>query len=150
MGAMGSKLGDHLIATIILREIERSPENASLYGLLGDLHYRRKNYADVRQAYETSLALRPDQPQVLNNLAWLLATCEDERLRDPPRALDLARRAAQLEESAFVLDTLAECYFVNGDYAQALEAGKRALALAKGDRSHYEAQLRKFLEAIEK
>ena len=150
MGAMGSKLGDHLIATIILREIERSPENPILYGLLGDLHYRRKNYADVRLAYETSLALRPDQPQVLNNLAWLLATCEDERLRDPPRALDLARRAAQLEESAFVLDTLAECYFVNGEYAQALEAGKQALALAKGDRNHYEAQLRKFREAIEK
>jgi tetratricopeptide (TPR) repeat protein len=87
---------------------------------------------------------------VLNNLAWLLATCEDERLRDPPRALDLALRAAQLEESAFVLDTLAECYFVNGKYALALAAEKRALALAKGNRSHYEAQLRKFMEAAER
>jgi len=27
-----------------------------------------------------------------------------------------------------------------------MEAGTRALALAKGDRSHYEAQLRKFME----
>jgi tetratricopeptide (TPR) repeat protein len=144
LGAMGSTLGDHLIGTIILREIERSPANPSLYGLLGDLHYRRKNYPEVRQAYETSLGLQPDQPQVLNNLAWLLATCEDERLRDPPRALELALRAAQLEESAFILDTLAECYFVNGEFAQARETGKRALALATGDRSHYEAQLRKF------
>jgi Zn-dependent protease with chaperone function len=144
LGAMGSTLGDHLIGTIILREIERSPANPSLYGLLGDLHYRRKNYPEVRQAYETSLGLQPDQPQVLNNLAWLLATCEDERLRDSPRALELALRAAQLEESAFILDTLAECYFVNGEFAQAREMGKRALALAKGDRSHYEAQLRKF------
>jgi Zn-dependent protease with chaperone function len=150
MGAIGSKLGDHLIATIILREIERAPQNPSLYGLLGDLHYRRKNYADVRQAYEASLALKPDQPQVLNNLAWLLVTCEDERLRDPPRAMALALRAAELEESAFILDTLAECYFANGDHIQALEAAKRALALAKGDRSHYEAQLRRFGEAIQK
>jgi Zn-dependent protease with chaperone function len=149
MGAMGSKLGDHLISTIILREIERSPENPSLYGLLGDLHYRRQNFAEVKQAYEKSLTLRPGQPQVLNNLAWLLATCPDERLRDPARALELALRAVQLEESAFILDTLAECYFANGHYAQAVAAGKRALAQAKGDRIHYEAQLRRFIGAIE-
>ncbi len=149
MGAMGAKLGDHLIATVILREIERSPENPSLYGLLGDLHYRRQDFVEVKQAYEKSLALRPDQPQVLNNLAWLFSTCADERLRDPPRALALAQRAAELEPSAFILDTLAESYFVNGRYAEAVEAAKRALALARGDRSHYEAQLHRFMQAME-
>jgi hypothetical protein len=45
---------------------------------------------------------------------------------------------------------LAECYFLNEEFTQALEAEKRALALAKGDRSHYEAQLQKFMRAIEK
>jgi Zn-dependent protease with chaperone function len=149
MGSMGAKLGDHLIAAVILREIERAPENPSLYGLLGDLYYRRQNFVEVKQAYEKSLALRPDQPQVLNNLAWLLATCTDEGLRDPPRALELAQRAAQLEQSAFILDTLAESYFANANYGQAVEVGRRALALASGDRSHYEAQLRKFMEAAE-
>ena len=149
MGTMGAKLGDRLIANVILREIERSPENASLYGLLGDLYYRRQDFAGVKQAYERSLALKPEQPQVLNNLAWLLATCADERLRDPPRALALARQAAALEESAYIFDTLAEGYFVNGMVAEAMAAGKRALALAKGDRSHYEAQLRRFKRALE-
>jgi Zn-dependent protease with chaperone function len=149
MGTMGTKLGDHLIAAIILREIERAPENPSLYGLLGDLHYRRQNFVEVKLAYEKSLALQVDQPQVLNNLAWLLATCPDDRLRDPPRALALAQRAAQLEESAFILDTLAECYFLNANYAQAVETGQRALSLASGDRRHYEEQLRKFMEAAE-
>jgi Zn-dependent protease with chaperone function len=148
MGTMGAKLGDHLIAAVILREIERSPENPSLHSMLGDLHYRRQNFAEVKQAYEKSLALRPDQPQVLNNLAWLLATCPDEALRDPPRALELAQRAAELEESAFILDTLAESHFVSGNFDQALEVGRRALALARGDRSHYEAQLRRFMQAL--
>jgi tetratricopeptide (TPR) repeat protein len=149
MGTMGATLGDHLIATVIQREIERSPENPSLYGLLGDLHYRRQNFAEVRQAYETSLALKPDQPLVLNNLAWLLATCPDEQLRDPPRALALARRAAELEPSAFIFDTLAESYLVNGMAAEAVAAAGQALSLAKGDRSHYEAQLRRFTQALE-
>ena len=149
LGTMGARLGDHLIAAVIRQEIERSPENPSLYALLGDLSYRRQEFAEVKQAYEKSLALKPDQPQVLNNLAWLLATSADERLRDPPRALALALRAAELEESAYVFDTLAESYFINGMAAEALAAGERALALAKGDRSHYEAQLRRFMQALE-
>jgi Zn-dependent protease with chaperone function len=146
MGTVGARLSDHLFETVILREIEKNPQNHSLHGLLGDLQLRRKNYAETRLAYETSLALKPDNPQVLNNLAWLLATCEDPRFRDPVRALALARRAAQLQESSYILDTLAECYFANGRNAEAVEAGKRALVLAKGDRSHYEAQLRKFMQ----
>jgi Zn-dependent protease with chaperone function len=146
LGTVGAKLSDHLFETVILREIEKSPQNHNLYGLLGDLQLRRKNYAEAQRAYETSLALNADTPQVLNNLAWLLVTCEDHRFRDPARALELAGRAAQLQESSYILDTLAECYFANGRYAEAVEAGKRALALAKGDRSHYEAQLRKFMK----
>jgi len=145
MGTVGAKLSDHLFETVIQREIEKNPQNHNLYGLMGDLQFRRKNYAEARRAYETSLALKADNPQVLNNLAWLLATCEDGRFRDPGRALALARQAVRLQESPQILDTLAECYFVNGRYAEAVEAGKRALALAKGDRSHYEAQLRKFM-----
>ena len=147
MGTVGARLSDHLFETIILRQIEKSPQNPALYGLMGDLQYRRKNYAAVRQAYEKSLSLKADNPLVLNNLAWLLATCEDERFRDPDRALGLARRAAELQPSAFILDTLAECYFAAGDVTEAIQAEHQALALAKGDRSQYEAQLRRFMQA---
>jgi Zn-dependent protease with chaperone function len=147
MGTVGARLSDHLFQTVILREIEKNPQNPNLYGLLGDLQYRRKNYAEVRRAYETSLSLKADNPVVMNNLAWLLATCEDERFRDPARALTLARRAAQLQESAYILDTLAECYFATGNLAEAVQAEQRALALSKGDRSHYETQLRRFMQA---
>jgi Zn-dependent protease with chaperone function len=145
MGTVGAKLSDHLLETVIQREIEKNPQSHSLYGLMGDLQMRRKEYAATLRAYEASLALKGDNPQVLNNLAWLLATSEDPRLRDPVRALTLARLAARLEESSAILDTLAECYFVNGYPAEAVEAGRRALALAKGDRRHYEEQLRKFM-----
>jgi Zn-dependent protease with chaperone function len=149
MGSMGSKLSDHLIETLILRQIDRMPENPSLYAILGDMQYRRNNFVEAREAYQASLGLKPDNPTVLNNLAWLLATCGDASLRDPELALALARRAAGLESSAFILDTLAECYHVNGLHAEAVEAERRAIALVRGDRSHYEAQLRKFMEAAQ-
>jgi Zn-dependent protease with chaperone function len=149
MGSIGNTLNAQAIEKVVRREIERTPDNAHLYSLLGDLNYRRKDYAAVREAYESSLALKPDSPQVMNNLAWLLATCEDETLRDPPRALGLARRAAEMMPSAHILDTLAESYFANGRFAEAVEAARRALAEAKGDRGLYESQLRKFKQALE-
>jgi tetratricopeptide (TPR) repeat protein len=105
-------------------------------------------YAEAKQSYEKALALKPDSPATLNNLAWLLATCDDERLRDPPQALELARRAARLEPSAYILDTLAQSYYANGMLREAVQAEKRALELVKGDRSLYERQLQKFEEAL--
>ena len=87
-----------------------------------------------------------DTPQVLNNLAWLYATCEDLRFQHPKRALQLAEKAARLEPSPHILDTLAESYFVNGFTAEAVAAGKKALALARTNRAYFENQLKKFTE----
>jgi Zn-dependent protease with chaperone function len=146
-GRLGATLDAAVIEKAIQREIERAPDNAHLYSLLGDINYRRKDYAAVKDAYERSLALKPENPPVMNNLAWLLATSEDPELRDPPRALELARRAAELQPAAYILDTLAESYFANGRFAEAVEASRRALAEAQGDRSLYESQLSKFEQA---
>ncbi|MFO7708378.1 MAG: M48 family metalloprotease [Desulfobacterales bacterium] len=147
LGTMGSRMNDHLFERVIARQLERTPASPSLYGLLGDFNYARKRYAEAQDAWEASLALKPDTPAVLNNLAWLLATCEDAALRDPARALELAERAAAIEQSAYVLDTLAESYHVNGRHAEAVSAAREALRLARGDLSHYQRQLEKFLAA---
>jgi Zn-dependent protease with chaperone function len=148
LGTVGSRLNEHLMRTVVERQLEKAPDNPALHALMGDLGFRRKDYALVQRSYERALELKPDSPAVLNNLAWLYATCEDERFRDPPRALELAQAAARLQPAAHVLDTLAEAYFANGKYAEAVAVGGRALAAAAGDRRHYEAQLEKFTEAL--
>jgi Zn-dependent protease with chaperone function len=147
LGSMGARMNNHLLETVITRQLERQPANPALYGLLGDFKYARKRYAEAQSAWESSLSLKPDTAAVLNNLAWLLATCEEAGLRDPVRALELAERAAGLEQSAYILDTLAESYHVNGRHADAVAAARHALRLATGDRAHYERQLEKFLAA---
>ncbi len=149
MGTVGSKLSSHLLEKLIVRQIERMPQNPALYSLLGDFNLNRKRYAEARQAYEQALSLKPDSPATLNNLAWLLATCDDERLRDPPQALQLAQRAASLEPSDYILDTLAQSYYANGMLREAVQAEKRALEAAKADRSLYERQLQKFEQALD-
>jgi hypothetical protein len=63
--------------------------------------------------------------------------------------LDLARRAAAIERSPHILDTLAESLYVNGHIAEAVDAATRALELAKTNRAYYRGQLEKFQAARE-
>ncbi len=147
LGVIGDKLNQNFLEKVITRELQKSPDNPNLYRFLGDLYYSRKDYEGVRDAYERALDLRLHDPHVLNNLAWFYATCEDQSLRNPQRSLVLARLAAQLEQSAYIFDTLAESYFINGMDQEALAAGERALAMAKENHAYYRAQLDKFRKA---
>jgi Zn-dependent protease with chaperone function len=146
-GETGRKLNKHFFEKIIQREIDRTPDNPNLYSTLGDLYYSNKNYAKTIKAYEQSLMLEPDNPHILNNLAWLHATCEVQKFRDPKKALYLAEKAAKLDKSPYILDTLAESYYANGRFEEAVEAEIRALDLVVKNRRYYEKQLRKFIKA---
>jgi Zn-dependent protease with chaperone function len=147
-GVIRDKLNQNFIEKFINRELQKNPDNPKLYRLLGDLYYSRKDYEGVKFAYEQAIALGLNDPHMLNNLAWLYATCEIESLRNPARALDLATLAAQIAPSSYVFDTLAESYFVNGMYPEAVDAGERALRLAKDNQAYYRLQLDKFRSAL--
>jgi Zn-dependent protease with chaperone function len=147
VGDMGDRISRHFLEKVILREIDQTPDNPNLYSLLGNIYYNSKNWSGVRDAWEKSLALEPDNAQVLNNLAWHYATCEDQKFRDPVRALALAELAIQLEKAPHVWDTLAESYYVNGRYREAVQAGEQALARAGKKRAYYQDQLKRFQQA---
>jgi len=146
-GETGKKLSKHFIEKILLREINKTPDDPHLYSNLGDLYYNINDYTETIRAYEKSIDLKPDNPHVLNNLAWLYATCDDKNLRNPERALNLALKAADLEESPHILDTLAESYYINGRLEEAVSAELHAVKIAKKERSYFENQLKKFMVA---
>ena len=147
LGMIGERISSHFLEKVILREIDKGPHNPNLYGLLGNIYYSKKNWPGVRDAWEKALTLDPDNAEVLNNLAWHYATCDDKQYQDPDRALALATLAVRLEDLPHIWDTLAESYYVNGMHAQAVEAARRALALARENRSYYVGQLEKFRKA---
>lgn len=67
-----------------------------------------------------------------NNLAWILATARDPALRAPARALELARRCAELEpDNPPILGTLAAAEAAAGDFAAAASTLARAMDLAR-------------------
>src|SRR5208283_5119699 len=82
--------------------------------------------------YQQALQINPDSLGVLNNLAWLLATCPDAHLRDGVQAVQYAGRACKLTHYgvAPLVGTLAAAYAEAGRYDDAIAAAQKACALA--------------------
>jgi tetratricopeptide (TPR) repeat protein len=95
-----------------------------------------KPYAGV----ERLLREKPDDPELLNNAAWLCARCGQELEEAEGRAEKAVK--AKPENYAY-LDTLAEVKFRLGKVEEAIGLEERALGLKPGD-EFIEAQLRRF------
>lgn len=129
---------------VIRQKIAEEPDHFAWYQLLGDLQYSRRLYPDAVRAYTNALKIEPEHPEVLNNLAWLLLTADDPRVRDPKRALTLAKQAVIIQPSAHILDSLALAYWSNGFPEQAILAEKRAIAQQPHNIEYYVLQLKKY------
>jgi Tfp pilus assembly protein PilF len=88
---------------------------------------------DALLHYRAAVKARPDFPEALNNLAWMLATQPDPQLRDGQQALDLAERACRLTEykQAFMVGTLAAAYAEAGRLPEAVATAEKAKAIAE-------------------
>jgi Zn-dependent protease with chaperone function len=120
-------------------------ENKALWFFaLGDLLFSKNLENRALFAYNQALELEPDNPEILNNLAWLLLTSQDTGLRDPERALDLARVAVETLPRPHVLDTLATAYWANGFVEEALRLEREALDGDPSQADFYRRQIERF------
>ena len=98
---------------------------------LAALYYQTGHYR--RAAAQLRLAIQADTNSVdaLNNLAWILATCPNHRLRSGADAVARAEQACQLTgfKSATPISTLAAAYAEAGRYSEAVATARRALQL---------------------
>jgi tetratricopeptide (TPR) repeat protein len=105
---------------------------------LANRAYARKSlgeYPAARDDYDRALEAEPDSAEIQNDLAWLLATCPESAVRNPPRAVQMAETACASagHKNGDYTDTLAAAYASAGQYPAAVEAAKLALTLL-GDR----------------
>jgi len=120
---------------------------ANSYGDAGRSNEALALYEKILRLMKAKLG--PNHPNTLNSmnsLAGLLASCNDSRIRDGPRAVSLAEAsvaATQRKDDSF-LDTLAAAYAEVGQFTNAVSAEKEALALTKNSptRKEYEARLK--------
>jgi tetratricopeptide (TPR) repeat protein len=86
------------------------------------------DYAGALADYERAYEERSEDPNILNRLAWSLATCPDGRYRDGQRAVRLAQQAVELARCGPTLDTLAAACAEVGDFEQAVRQQEEAIA----------------------
>lgn len=129
---------------MIFRKVKDEPNKALWLRLAGDLMAKKNMDAQALSAYGRALSLEPSNPETMNNLAWLLLTSNDPTLRDPLRALTLARTAALVQPRGFVLDTLAMAYWANGFIEEAVNTEKQAAVADPGERQYYLSQISRF------
>jgi Zn-dependent protease with chaperone function len=127
------------------QKLMREPDKVLWLTIAGDLLQHKKMERRALIAYNKALALEPSNPKLLNNLAWLLLTSENPELRDPSRALDLARLAAMQVPAGYILDTLATAYWANGFISKAIETEKQAISVSpEEEEGYYRRQIQRF------
>lgn len=125
--------------------LEVEPKNVAALRGRADAYLSVGKQAEAIKDYEKALEVDPNDSGILNNLAWVLATSPDDKLRDGKRALELAKKACDLTEykEAHILSTLAAAYAELGDLETAKKWSQKAVEL--GDEEEKEA-LQKELE----
>jgi len=135
------KLGDALLQRGRLdeaivqyrRALESAPGSAQLHGGLGNALLLEKQVSEAIIHYQTALASAPTNAFVLGNLAWVLATCPEESLRNGTQAVRWAERADQVigGTNLRIIMTLAAAYAEAGRFPEAMATARRGLDLAE-------------------
>jgi len=135
---------ERYIEAVLRQKVDQETDKGLWLQLTGDLMQQNKMEKKALEAYEKALAYEPVSPDLMNNLAWLLLTSEDLRLRDPPRALVLARSAVLLKPLGSFLDTLGLAYWANGRIEEAVAAEQQAALADPAGREYYQQQGERF------
>ncbi len=111
---------------LVQRALTLSPQAFELHDLLAKALVQLEQFEDAAREWRIYLNASPDDPDVLNDLAWILAT----QLGAPAEGEKFARKAAELSpRNPTYLDTLAECLARQGEIGEAARVARHALAL---------------------
>jgi eukaryotic-like serine/threonine-protein kinase len=124
--------------------VDLDPEHAPAQFSLANVLRLRGKPDEALVHFQKAIDLRPTDPNPLNGLVWELATCAEPRLRDPARAVELAKKVVDLslkqgddrhERGRDWLgnywNTLGVAHYRAGQMEEALTALQQSLDIAK-------------------
>jgi tetratricopeptide (TPR) repeat protein len=126
-----------------------NPDDPNAHNKLAGIFYAQGKIAEAISHWSHAVKLNPDSVDVHNNLALILATVEDEKVRNPDEAIRLAQRACEITDykRPVTLTTLAIAYAAAGRFDEAIKTAEKAkeLATASGQRK-FAADIDEYLE----
>jgi protein O-mannosyl-transferase len=111
---------------------KRDRTDAHAYFSLGWACEEAQQPEQALASYKEASRLAPDNPQCLNAVAWILATCPKDGVRNGPEAVTLATRACAITKrrNTALLDTLATALAEAGRFDEAIKTTEEFQALA--------------------
>jgi tetratricopeptide (TPR) repeat protein len=113
--------------------LEIWPKDALLHNNLAVASLAKGDVVTTLREFEQAIRIDSKLVPARNSLAWLLATTSDSTLRDPPRAVEVAKQAVQLapkDTNAWRALGAAQCRV--GDYDAAVTSLQAAMQIASG------------------
>jgi len=113
--------------------LQINPGNAVAHLNLGKALLRVGREDEALAHYQRALQINPRSLNILNDLAWVLATVSPAALRDGRQAMELAEQADQIAggENPVILRTLAAAYAEVGRFDDAVRTAQKAMNLAQ-------------------
>jgi protein O-mannosyl-transferase len=107
-------------------------DSADAHNNLANALLRMGRIDEALTHYNRALELGPADVNVRNNLAWLLATFPEARIRNGPRAVQLAEQADVMAGGGnpVIIATLSAAYAEAGRFQEAVRTARHALDLA--------------------
>jgi tetratricopeptide (TPR) repeat protein len=149
-GRYREALGAYCIARLY------EPENNSARFGEASVYIQIHKYRRGLEILEKLADEYPKNFSIKNNIAWLYATAQDFSVRDGAKAVAVAQKALLLDPNNYhIWSTLAEAYFILGDYEKAQRSAESALREAQLSNAAlpnittYRSQVEKCKRAVE-
>jgi len=127
--------------------LQDDPGNWMVLRARADAYLNIGKHAEAIADFNKAMEAQPKNHGILNNLAWVLATSPDDKLRDAKRSLELGKQACEVTDHkmAHILSTLASAYAESGDFETAIKWSTKAVELSPDNEN--KEQLGKELES---
>jgi tetratricopeptide (TPR) repeat protein len=118
--------------THLQRALEVDPDYIAAHFNLANTLLQMGRVDEAVSHLQKVITVDPNDPEAQRNMAWVLATWPEARIRDGAKAVELAERANQLTESRnpIIGATLAAAYAETGRFPDAIRTAEAALQLA--------------------
>jgi len=132
--------------------LQTSTNPMEVYVNLSIAYSRLGNYELSQRNRSKAMGLKTDNPEVLNNLAWLLATASDTTNQNTTKAIEFAQHACELTRynNPEFLDTLAVAYAAASKFDEATRIAEKALNAARiSERENLIVEIQKRIKLYE-
>lgn len=133
-----------MVTAILRRSYLPKEALAEVHGIRGVFWQEQRDFYRAIAEFTRATELNPKLGEPYNNLAWILATCNNPDYRNAELALKNAHKAVELlKETPDTLDTLAAALAESGRFPEAVGTMEKVVIMCEkqGDRQRLEQAL---------